>query len=142
MTMCRSRPSSCAYAVCSQCQMPTPQVYSQGWMCLYPDCSLFWMMVNGNYPEGQLSYNADFLALRPLDGLPVDLLDLRPDLPPTEVPNDVTTTYNFTRGWHCRSCGRLSCRYASSFFCFRSVALLNIIMTDINGSIGNVRIVV
>lgn len=90
--------------------MQTPQVYSQGWVCLTPECPEFWKMKNGNYAEYQLSYNADFLNLEPPDRFPVDLVDIFPAPPPAKVPDDITTTYTFTRGLHCRRCGRLSCR--------------------------------
>lgn len=66
-------------------------------------------MKNRN-PENRLSYNTDFLRLEPAHRFYVDLVDLYPELPPSEVPDNVTTTYSFTRGWHCRKCGRLSCR--------------------------------
>lgn len=80
-------------------------------MCLNPECPAFWKMKNGNYAEYQLSYNTDFLHLEPPDSFPVDLVDICPAVPPTEVPDRITTTYLFTRGWHCRLCGRLSCRW-------------------------------
>jgi len=80
-------------------------------VCLTAECPEFWKTKNGNYAEYQLSYNADFLHLEPPDRFPVDLVDIFPAPPPTKVPDDITTTYTFTRGLHCGRCGRLSCRY-------------------------------
>ena len=90
--------------------MQVPLVYEQGWMCLTPECPAFWTMRDGEPPGNLLKYAAEFLELQPKQSLPVNLPELFPKPPPTEAWDDVTTAYAFSKGWHCRRCGRLSSR--------------------------------
>lgn len=101
------------YATCEVCHEKTPQVYRQQWVCLNRTCTNFWVGTNGTAPSLPLEYNVDFLRLSRSFLLPTSLADVRPE-PPILPIHGITTTYAFTRGWHCRICGRLSCRYVSS----------------------------
>lgn len=93
---------------CSACHRKSPQVYAEGWICLQPSCRFFWKL-SGREQPGALHYSNSFLQLYELQSQ--ELPDLRPPPPTENVPDDgVTTTYHFTRGWHCRECGRLSSR--------------------------------
>ncbi|KIK91187.1 hypothetical protein PAXRUDRAFT_831057 [Paxillus rubicundulus Ve08.2h10] len=91
---------------CEHCHEESPTVYMQGWMCLNPRCDLFWS-INGKEPQ-QLGYCEKFLQLVPqkFGNLP-DIMPARA----VQTPDRVTTTYSFSRGWHCTKCGRLSCRF-------------------------------
>ncbi|KAK7676867.1 hypothetical protein QCA50_020203 [Cerrena zonata] len=94
---------------CPSCHKKSPQVYAEGWMCLQPSCRLFWKLSGKDQPT-TLHYSNSFLQLQQLSAQ--ELPDLRPPPPTDNVPDDgVTTTYHFTRGWHCRECGRLSSRF-------------------------------
>lgn len=79
-------------------------------MCLTPECAAFWTMKHGKPPGDVLDYTANFLKLKPAQSLPANLPELFPKPPPTEAWDDVTTAYAFSKGWHCRQCGRLSSR--------------------------------
>lgn len=93
---------------CASCHTRSPQVYAEGWMCLRSSCRAFWHM-NGEGHPNSLRYSESFLQLQQLPAQ--ELPDMRPAHPTKSAPDDgVTTTYHFTRGWHCRECGRLSCR--------------------------------
>ncbi|KAF9464938.1 hypothetical protein BDZ94DRAFT_1189835 [Collybia nuda] len=98
------------YLTCEKCREQTPRIYRQQWICLNRMCTRFWVTLNGTAPTPLLDYNTNFLHLSCSFVLPTSLADIRP-LSPTPSANDITTTHAFTRGWHCRNCGRLSCRY-------------------------------
>lgn len=99
------------YFACTYCLERTPQVYQQGWACLNPSCCRFWISVDGSRLPFRLQYNLQFLRLLPSYVLPCEIRDIRPPLPVCSAPDGITTTHSFTRGWHCRGCGRLSCRF-------------------------------
>lgn len=105
------------YFACTYCLERTPQVYQQGWACLNPSCCRFWISVDGSRLPFRLQYNLQFLRLPPSYVLPCEIRDIRPPLPVCSAPDGITTTHSFTRGWHCRGCGRLSCRYVDFFRC-------------------------
>ncbi|KAG8213942.1 hypothetical protein J3R82DRAFT_10688 [Butyriboletus roseoflavus] len=91
---------------CENCQEQSPFIYKQGWMCLNPHCNMFWS-INGEDPK-QLDHREEFLSLLP------QKFERLPNLTPTRVvktSGGVTTTYAFSKGWHCTDCGRLSCRF-------------------------------
>lgn len=91
--------------VCPTCSQPSPQVYRLAWACLNSTCSAFWLPLHTLSPE--LLYNPAFLQLR--TGQPVTrTLDILP--PPLETTSSNPTSYSFTRGMHCRKCGRLTSR--------------------------------
>lgn len=96
--------------VCRLCHMDSPHVYTWAWLCLHPDCSGFWKDIKGNFPPDNLEYDLDFLKLMTSLPLPADFGKLKPDPPPRLSTEGTVTTYAFTRGFHCNSCGRLSCR--------------------------------
>jgi ribosomal protein L37E len=100
------------YYNCRRCGMKSPHVYVQGWTCLNPVCSEFWNVGSKDSALLDLKYNERFLELQPISS-PVGLdQDLRPRLPTQNPTDGINTTYTFTRGWHCRNCGRLSTRYS------------------------------
>ncbi|TFK54484.1 hypothetical protein OE88DRAFT_1625305 [Heliocybe sulcata] len=93
---------------CQCCRRPSPLIYIQGWTCLSPDCPQFWCLADGKTPPEDLDYEKAFLVL--LD-LPIaNCMDIRPLLPRNPGVEGVTTGQEFTRGFHCPKCGRLSCR--------------------------------
>ncbi|KAI0075119.1 hypothetical protein K474DRAFT_1646966 [Panus rudis PR-1116 ss-1] len=94
---------------CNACGNQSPQVYQQGWMCLKPTCEAFWHLRDGTIPQGLL-YSDSFIQLQPFP--PQHMEDLRPPEPSVNAPDDgITTSSYFTRGWHCKNCGRLSSRF-------------------------------
>ncbi|TRM69524.1 hypothetical protein BD626DRAFT_563265 [Schizophyllum amplum] len=98
---------------CPTCGEASALVYRSR-MCLFPHCSAFWLIdgVHAVVPEA-LEINPDFLKLDDPCVLPLGLRDVRPP-PPVNLDllctPSVTTTQPFTQGWHCKQCGRLSCR--------------------------------
>jgi len=99
------------HSKCQRCRVQVLQVYDQGWMCLTPECAAFWTLEHGGPPRGVLDYTSNFLELKPTQALPSNLPELFLKPPPTEAWDHITTAYAFTKGWHCRQCGRLSSRY-------------------------------
>ncbi|KAH7925520.1 hypothetical protein BV22DRAFT_1033889 [Leucogyrophana mollusca] len=100
--------SSKAMQKCSKCSRNSATVYKHGWMCLRPRCSAFWCLQTGERPPIQLEYDEEFLRLLP------GRFETLPTLcPPTVAnpPDNVTTSYAFSKGWHCSGCGRLSSRF-------------------------------
>lgn len=102
-----SKPKS---PVCRLCHMDSPHIYTWAWLCLHPDCSGFWRDIQGNLPPGNLEYDSGFLELMTSLPIPPDFGKLKPDLPSRLSTDGTATSYAFTRGFHCDSCGRLSCR--------------------------------
>ncbi|KAG2099129.1 hypothetical protein BD769DRAFT_1368639 [Suillus cothurnatus] len=101
-----SPPNAVANVACKKCSQESPVVYSQGWMCLNPSCTSFWSI--GGRELEQLDYDATFL--RPIAMVFTDLPELRP-AKLMETMDSITTSYAFSRGWHCEKCGRLSSRF-------------------------------
>lgn len=98
--------SSALMRTCDACRERSPHVYQLGWACLNPDCRLFWKTVSGADLQMQdLEYNPAFLQLSPAV---VEDRVLKPASPDTHSGD--ATSYSFSRGWHCATCGRLSCR--------------------------------
>ena len=97
--------------VCRKCHMDSPHVYTWAWLCLRPDCFGFWKDIKGSIAPDNLEYDSDFLKLMTSESLPVplDFGKLKPD-PPRLSTDGTVTSFAFTRGFHCTSCGRLSCR--------------------------------
>ncbi|PPQ76611.1 hypothetical protein CVT24_011328 [Panaeolus cyanescens] len=101
---------------CRDCGEESTQVYSLSWVCLNPSCKTFWRRGDGTFLPEQLSYHPGFLNLPPSSAVTV-ASDLEPAYPiPANVEEAKTivatapTSYPFTRGFHCSTCGRLSCR--------------------------------
>ncbi|KAJ7905907.1 2OG-Fe(II) oxygenase superfamily-domain-containing protein [Mycena leptocephala] len=98
------------YFPCSACGNTSPRVFRE-WACLHPTCSLFWIMPSGGSLPLNLDYNPDFLTVIDFRPLPFSFRDALLPKPLTLAPKDgITTSYTYSRGWHCRKCGRLSCR--------------------------------
>ncbi|KAJ7852814.1 hypothetical protein B0H14DRAFT_3450607 [Mycena olivaceomarginata] len=102
------------YFPCSACGKTSPHVYQQAMACLHPACHLFWMIPSTNdFLPSELGYNPDFLTVIDPRPIPSSFRDeLLPRLLDPAPANGVTTSYAYSRGWHCRKCGRLSCRSA------------------------------
>ncbi|KAJ7486547.1 hypothetical protein FB451DRAFT_1362886 [Mycena latifolia] len=97
---------------CGTCSKKSPRVYQHAWACLYPACPAFWMASGRSLPD-QLAHNPDFLSVIDFQPLPFAYRDALLPEPPVLSPKDgITTTYKYSRGWHCRKCGLLSCRSA------------------------------
>ncbi|KAF8813860.1 hypothetical protein BYT27DRAFT_7334882 [Phlegmacium glaucopus] len=96
---------------CKSCHMSSPQVYTRSWACLHPNCSMFWRDINGDFLPDNLEYDFGFLELTMSLPIPPDFGKLKPNLPSCLSTNGTVTNYAFTRGFHCNSCGRLSCRF-------------------------------
>ncbi|KAG1812407.1 uncharacterized protein BJ212DRAFT_1276580 [Suillus subaureus] len=101
-----SLPNAVANVTCNKCSQKSPIVYSQGWMCLNPSCTSFWSL--GGRELEQLDYDTAFL--RPIAMVFTNLPELRP-AKLIEPMDSITTSYAFSKGWHCEKCGRLSSRF-------------------------------
>lgn len=99
-------PNAVANEACTQCSQKSPLIYSQGWMCLNPSCTSFWSL--GGRELEQLDYDPAFL--RPIATVFSSLPELRP-AKLIETMDSITTSYAFSKGWHCEKCGRLSSRF-------------------------------
>ncbi|KAJ3724864.1 hypothetical protein C8R42DRAFT_463116 [Lentinula raphanica] len=98
---------------CTHCGLPSPLVFSVGWVCLNSACSRFWHLPgNGNdlIPD-ELDFHERFLQLQTLAALDEGFRNIEPPQPETSPLDQITTLQSFTRGMHCRECGRLSCRF-------------------------------
>ncbi|KAI0630126.1 hypothetical protein C8Q77DRAFT_243759 [Trametes polyzona] len=99
-----------ATLLCPSCGKESPMVYAEAWVCLQPGCALFWTQINGSPPPAELTYDEKFLN----SSFHCDhemLEDIAPLPPATAAADGVVTSRRFCKGWHCRNCGRLSCRY-------------------------------
>ncbi|KAI0762103.1 hypothetical protein BD413DRAFT_484945 [Trametes elegans] len=97
--------------VCTKCHKASPRVFQDEWMCLQPDCPVFWRGPDGMAasPDGP-TYHPSFLELSlRCDHEPME--DIAPLPPATEAADGVITSHRFCKGWHCKRCGRLSCRF-------------------------------
>ncbi|KXN90984.1 hypothetical protein AN958_03051 [Leucoagaricus sp. SymC.cos] len=95
--------------ICVMCHEASPQVYKRAWTCLNSECPCFWLDVGGTPLGDELEYNPRFLELAPADSLAIPVDTLEPEWPLSRSEGR-TTDYAYTRGWHCKKCGRLSCR--------------------------------
>ncbi|KAJ3999632.1 hypothetical protein F5050DRAFT_1736772 [Lentinula boryana] len=97
---------------CSHCGMPSPLIFSVGWVCLNATCNHFWHLpgAGDNLIPDELNFHESFLQLRPLAPLDNGFRDINPPQPVTKPSDKITTLQSFTRGMHCKRCGRLSCR--------------------------------
>ncbi|KAH9951553.1 hypothetical protein B0H21DRAFT_716501, partial [Amylocystis lapponica] len=93
----------------SHCGTISPTVYRKGWTCLKPGCIAFWRTTEGKVLSPSTEYAENFLQL--LSCNHCNPQDLRPPTPLGNPSDGVTTSRAFCKGWHCTSCGRLSCRY-------------------------------
>lgn len=102
--------------ICGICKRTSPRIYTQGWTCLNAQCPLFWAYCGRL--SAQLSYCPGFLALRVLPQFPPGFDNsLIPQHPVSASPDIFTTSYKYTRGWHCCKCGRVSSRYSALSSC-------------------------
>ncbi|KAJ3778699.1 hypothetical protein FB446DRAFT_631376, partial [Lentinula raphanica] len=109
----RPIPEIASYSRCTHCGLPSPLVFSVGWVCLNSACSRFWHLPgNGNdlIPD-ELDFHERFLQLQTLAALDEGFRNIEPPQPETSPLDQITTLQSFTRGMHCRECGRLSCRF-------------------------------
>ncbi|KAF5370626.1 hypothetical protein D9758_001831 [Tetrapyrgos nigripes] len=95
---------------CAHCGKSSPQVFSIGWACLHSECPRFWTLSGGSELSSSLKYHKPFLRLKSTAPLKGELRDIRPPIPVTNPSDKVTTIHAYSRGLHCRKCGRLSCR--------------------------------
>jgi hypothetical protein len=96
---------------CRQCSSPSDQVYSEGWMCLRPQCSAFWKL-NGASPPDALTYHPRFLSARePPDEKIQPQYSLVPDLLSTlEEAPDVALSRIAWKGIICPLCHKCIAR--------------------------------
>jgi hypothetical protein len=120
---------------CLDCAVLSPKVYQAEWVCLNPDCSLFWTVSNGcmhllstdrfvqlssnePVPQSELKFDQSFLALRKLPEqlrrIPYSII---PEYPSWQCQMNGESIFNrhFWAGACCPRCGRVSCRYVWVF---------------------------
>ena len=113
-------PPTATRATCIVCRETYPQVFAQDWICLNPNCAVFWTMDRAE-PPTDLSYNIEFLKERkpwPKEIKPAH--DLKPSLLEPSIGDDPAYVY-CRAGWKgmaCPHCGRCSSRrYWDSWRC-------------------------
>lgn len=96
-------------ASCTSCRAASPLVFTLGWMCLHPSCSLFFLLPSGSPPNScALEFSSSFLHPQgsslnssfPSGSPPFSLIPSRPS----------SRSMDQARGLWCKHCGRLSCR--------------------------------
>lgn len=104
--------------VCEFCDVESPQIYLQGWMCVNPGCDAFWEINGVSAPYGKegLDYDPAFLLHRyPLwkndneekESAPADV---RPPVPKVGDSIGDNLYHINTRGVCCPECGRCNSR--------------------------------
>ncbi|KAI0665933.1 hypothetical protein C8Q78DRAFT_985535 [Trametes maxima] len=96
--------------LCATCSKSSPRVYDELGMCLRPNCPSFWSCDDHTDPPERLTYNQFFLDSR-TECVHEMLEDIAPLPPAVDAADGVITSRRFCKGWHCKRCGRLSCRY-------------------------------
>ncbi|CAK5269412.1 unnamed protein product [Mycena citricolor] len=94
------------YAVCPHCRYTSPRVYTLD-VCLNQGCSSFWTL----QPGEQIEYRREFLETV-MNSTPIPKEMVTALLPRQPSGGTSGTSYKDSRGWHCFSCGRVSCRSA------------------------------
>lgn len=99
--------------ICPTCRLTSPQIYSEGWICLQPKCSRFWTLRSWPIPPGfTLTYSNTFLEHKAtpqtLQAVPFDVVPPAPHAPDEAMSVDGRTLW---RGWVCHRCGRANCRF-------------------------------
>lgn len=96
---------------CGDCEMESPHVYLNGWMCLNASCERFWKLsYGGDAPYGKLPYHPAFLLDRTRWQNEQEPYSVRPPVPDSgKVMGDNLTKIN-TRGIVCPWCGRCNHR--------------------------------
>ncbi|KAF2029162.1 hypothetical protein EK21DRAFT_36524, partial [Setomelanomma holmii] len=107
---------------CASCQITSTQVYLNGWMCLQPNCSIFWQF-GGSSPSGtrkttnepneaSLIYDPRFLKQKtpwPNDDSDYPLQSNSTELSSYSTPGE-DTSQAFWAGMVCPECGRCNSR--------------------------------
>ncbi|KAL7266780.1 hypothetical protein RUND412_010657 [Rhizina undulata] len=106
------KPEQLLWKVCDKCKQSSMHIYEQGWMCVIPECPLFWT-IDGNDPPENLTYTANFMNGR--TPWPSEIC-----IPPTPLAPPVVShasmydggdvTRMFWRGMCCPQCGRCNSR--------------------------------
>ncbi|KAK4695373.1 hypothetical protein P7C71_g2375, partial [Lecanoromycetidae sp. Uapishka_2] len=88
---------------CTTCHQKSPQVYSDGWICLNEHCEKFWTLKGAEAPS-QMEFNPAFINERTLyadkDGVP----DLLPRFPDPVADAWISTKKNSWKGLVCPNC--------------------------------------
>ncbi|KAH4176862.1 hypothetical protein HBH43_044800 [Parastagonospora nodorum] len=109
---------------CDSCCELSMQVYLNGWMCLQPNCSAFWHIIqesgSGSYKisrepdEAELIYDPRFLKQKTPwlnDNMEYSLKFDRPEISDYALPGE-STSQSFSSGIVCPDCGRCNSRIA------------------------------
>ncbi|USW52871.1 Putative alpha-ketoglutarate-dependent dioxygenase AlkB, DNA oxidative demethylase ALKBH2 [Septoria linicola] len=96
---------------CRDCNIASPHVYLNGWMCLNSACTRFWKLYCGeDAPYGKLHYNPAFLLDRTSWENEEEPYSAKPLIPDSgKVVGDNLSKIN-TRGIVCPKCGRCNPR--------------------------------
>ncbi|CAG8434291.1 1549_t:CDS:2 [Funneliformis mosseae] len=106
-----------SYDICLVCGNPSIQFYDI-WICLNHLCKLFWKVWNSNqrnweFAPQNLTYKPTFLnpgfVPKELLKKPLPFSIVPPLIPTAQFGFDTYTSLQW-KGYHCRRCGRVSCR--------------------------------
>ncbi|BEI90583.1 uncharacterized protein CcaverHIS019_0306530 [Cutaneotrichosporon cavernicola] len=104
---------------CPTCSNDSPRLYVEGWTCLVPECTQFWMLMTavGIVPIApcmRLSYDESFLRVIPTpfdaSSLPYSIVPPLPSSAPGVEVLEEAGSRSLWRGFVC-ICGRSNCRY-------------------------------
>ncbi|KAF7327298.1 2OG-FeII-Oxy-2 domain-containing protein [Mycena kentingensis (nom. inval.)] len=103
-------PATTPTSTCGECHQKSPIVYAEARnVCLKPECWRFWRPSEGDQLRDP-TYNEEFIQLLPgvviPAGIPTSVMPTNPSLLIMREENYDKPL----RGWHCRLCGRVSCR--------------------------------
>ncbi|KAF2822940.1 hypothetical protein CC86DRAFT_448052 [Ophiobolus disseminans] len=101
---------------CDACTEKSPQIYLNGWMCLKPNCTTFWHILDESVPyepnEASLMYDPRFLKQKtpwPNDDSEYPLAFNSAELSGYSIPGE-DTSQAFWSGMVCPQCGRCNSR--------------------------------
>ncbi|KAL5116983.1 hypothetical protein ACEQ8H_005069 [Pleosporales sp. CAS-2024a] len=110
---------------CASCGVSSMQIYLNGWMCLQPNCSAFWHVIEGSSlgshrllkepDEGSLIYDPRFLKQKtpwPNDNQVYSLKFDGPNMTEDIVIPGEDTAQSFSSGIVCPDCGKCNSRIA------------------------------
>ena len=93
---------------CGMCLNDSKKIFEQGWMCLSPDCVVFWKL-DGQDPSANLSYSKEFLQER--TQWP-EMIKPPFDLKPVPLADNFGNPFSYSnwKGMVCPNCGRCNTR--------------------------------
>ena len=109
----------CPERPCGTCHEDSKEIFEQGWMCLWPKCTRFWMGANGEAAPDRPTYCKAFLDERVEVDMRIEpAFSLVPSPPELDVESDPLTAFSSesSKGFCCPGCGQCSQRRLWEFW--------------------------